>query len=69
LVPGLVGRRQPLQLVAPTIALGFGLTIEQAVYDGAWMAVVHHRRNSTRGIAVPLIDSSIVRASEHAADR
>ena len=69
LVPGLVGRRQPMQLVAATMALVFGLTIEQGVHHGAWMTVAIIGGVPTLGVMVPLIDTAISRASERAADR
>ena len=69
LVQGLFGRRQPLPLKAPIVAAVLGLTIEQGIYSGAWMALAIIGGIPTLGIAVPLIDAAISRASERAADR
>jgi STE24 endopeptidase len=69
LVPGLVGRRHPMQLVAATMAFVLGLTIAQGVHHGAWMTVAIIGGVPTLGVMVPLIDAAISRASERAADQ
>lgn len=70
LVQGLFGRRQPSPVVAAIVAVVvFGLTIGQAVYRGTWTAVAIIGGMPTLGIAVPLIDAALSRASERAADR
>ena len=69
LVHGLFGRRQPSPVVAAIVAAVLGLTIEQAVSRGEWTAVAVIGGIPILGIAVPLIDAAISRASELAADR